>query len=120
MSIKAKAIPHPQADQREHAEPERNPHAEADQLAPRRELGDLPHDELEAGLGREARLVAALTERGMSSGMREVCQRIVAQLLPEFLRITRGLRGGSECFKARPRSPDIPPQQTAVDPLRAL
>jgi hypothetical protein len=49
--------------QREDTEARHDPHAGVDQPAPRWQLGDLPHDEFEAGAGREAGLIAALTDR---------------------------------------------------------
>jgi len=57
------APPHLRSDDGKHSETQCDPNRKADQFAPRRQLGDLPHDEFEAGLGREARFIAALTER---------------------------------------------------------
>jgi hypothetical protein len=49
--------------------------------SPRRQLGNLPHDEFEAGLGREGRLIAALPEGRNVVRMRAVCQTMVDQAL---------------------------------------
>jgi hypothetical protein len=62
------------ADHGEHAEPQRDPNAEVDQAAARRQRGDPLYDEFKAFLGREARLITALV-------VRTVCQRMVARLL---------------------------------------
>jgi hypothetical protein len=56
--------PHMYAEHSEQAESQRDPNAEVDQLAPRRQRGDPLHDEFKTFLGCEARLVSAVGEWG--------------------------------------------------------